>query len=101
MNGRRHAKEDPTIIDRVGQGLHVVPNFPADISAAPDIFAEDQAFALLCLPYSGVDLESYTPRSWWEALVILLQVAQSLAEAEAFCQFEVGPLCCLSLDPQD
>jgi hypothetical protein len=61
----------------------------AKLTGGPATFAATQTYLLLCLPYGGVDLESFKLRSWTQAASILWQVATSLERAELSWNFEV------------
>lgn len=53
-------------------------------------FTASQLYLILCLPYGGVDLETFRCRDWQQAASILWQVASSLDQAEQTWQFEVN-----------
>lgn len=56
------------------------------------MFGSAQLYAILVLPYGGVDLESYVfskQTGWTEAAAIFFGVATALAQAERQLEFEV------------
>jgi hypothetical protein len=54
----------------------------------PDVYDDDQLFALLVMPHGGCDLESFEVKSWSAARSIWSQVVLGLAIAEEKRRFE-------------
>lgn len=64
----------------------------SSISLLAAMFGSAQLYAILVLPYGGVDLESYVfskQTGWTEAAAIFFGVATALAQAERQLEFEV------------
>ena len=58
-------------------------------SLSPDVLPANQTYAVICLVHAGSDLENFKLQSWVDAASILVQVAQTCAEAESAIGFEV------------
>lgn len=63
----------------------------SSLTSCPDVFPEEQHYAIICLAHGGSDLETVKLNSWTEAATVLWQVAHNLSRAERELQFEVSP----------
>ncbi|GAA99126.1 uncharacterized protein L969DRAFT_94304 [Mixia osmundae IAM 14324] len=58
------------------------------LNPSPELFDDEQAYAILCLTHHGKDLELAKLKNWTEAASVMWQVAKSVEAAEEACSFE-------------